>query len=1007
MPGNWTVQDVGDLPHYTNVQMPFDGPPPRLPPRNPTGVYRRTFTVPPRWRRPPGRAAHRRCRQRARGLRQRTVRRLRHRQPAGQRVRHHRRSSSPVATTWRSWWCGTARRATSRTRTSGGWPGLHREVFVESVAGAHRRTVRCDAELRVADGVGTLSRSRPRSAAANPPSRGLGGAHVGRDARWPPAGAAGRRRGAARFAEPYVFAGHVASSRFELAGVAPWCAEPPTRYRVVAELLAPDGAVAEVHAQLDRVPHVEVRDGNCSSTDSRSGSSASTATTTIPIAARPSPSHDMRDDLVAMRRHNITAVRTSHYPNDPRFLDLCDELGMYVIDESNIESHAYNTSSVQRHRGIGRRGWRAGRGWCSATSTTRASSCGRSATRAATAPTTTRSPAGSAGTTHRDHCTTRARSATTDGSTGGMAPPTSCARCTRRSPTSRVRRPARPFVLCEYSHAMGNSNGSLADYWDVITTTPGLQGGFMWEWKDHGICASAPDGDVGFAYGGQFGEEPHDGNFVADGLMSADLVPHPAMHEVAWVYRPVTVRRSGAAQAAGREPSGVQRPRRWLAATWELLVDGEVVESGPLEMPRRRAAFARSTVAMPCEVPDGAEAHLSVRFQSCGHAWSHAPAIWWRGIRSSCAEPPARRAPSALSTRRPRPVGSRAHVAGRAVHLPRAGRQRRLQDDARARRADRRRRHGARTVAGRRARPSPGRRVGRASCTASMPATTDRRSSAHTVDRAARAWTTCPRRGDVPAAGRFSSVALVRPGAARELSRPQRGRALGVWAGPVDEPPYLVPQEFGLRTDCRWFECIDAASGRTVRVEALSAGFTALLGDTLHRRRSVPAAHETELRAAARAGRAPRRRSTAGWAPRAAAPTSSPGTGSRPGRTGSAIAWWRAIGRLRVVLEERLAAGRQPVPDDEALGEPECLELAHVGLERLRLPTERCSRDRARASPAWPGSARVPLRVHGSARARSRRSNRAASAASCSGSSSVSSRSAIRGSSPTWWRRMR
>ena len=86
--------------------------------------------------------------------------------------------------------------------------------------------------------------------------------------------------------------------------------------------------------------------------------------------------------------------------------------------------------------------------------------------------------------------------------------------------------------MCEYSHAMGNSNGSLADYWDAITSTPGLQGGFIWEWNDHGLTTTLANGKRGFAYGGQFGETPHDGNFVADGLMSADLVAHPAMNEV-------------------------------------------------------------------------------------------------------------------------------------------------------------------------------------------------------------------------------------------------------------------------------------------------------------------------------------------------------------------------------------------------------------------------------------------------------------------------------------------
>ena len=118
----------------------------------------------------------------------------------------------------------------------------------------------------------------------------------------------------------------------------------------------------------------------------------------------------------------------------------------------------------------------------------------------------------------------------------------------------------RPLIMCEYSHAMGNSNGSLADYWDAITSTPGLQGGFIWEWKDHGITTELPNGNRGFAYGGQFGEPIHDGNFVADGIMSADLVPHPAIREVEWVYRPVTV------ELAGRSKMRITNRRSFVRA---------------------------------------------------------------------------------------------------------------------------------------------------------------------------------------------------------------------------------------------------------------------------------------------------------------------------------------------------------------------------------------------------------------------------------------------------------
>ena len=93
---------------------------------------------------------------------------------------------------------------------------------------------------------------------------------------------------------------------------------------------------------------------------------------------------------------------------------------------------------------------------------------------------------------------------------------------------------------------------------------PGLQGGFIWEWKDHGLRRRLPDGSERLAYGGDFGDTPNDGNFVADGLMSADLEPHPAMREVAWVYRPVTVALQGGARTRSlrrHQPPIVRRPR--------------------------------------------------------------------------------------------------------------------------------------------------------------------------------------------------------------------------------------------------------------------------------------------------------------------------------------------------------------------------------------------------------------------------------------------------------------
>ena len=106
--------------------------------------------------------------------------------------------------------------------------------------------------------------------------------------------------------------------------------------------------------------------------------------------------------------------------------------------------------------------------------------------------------------------------------------------------------------MCEYSHAMGNSNGTLAEYWDAIETTPGLQGGFIWEWWDHGLVQTMPDGQTRWAYGGDFGDEPNDSNFCTDGLVFPDRSPKPALREHQYLAAPVRISATSEAAAAGR-----------------------------------------------------------------------------------------------------------------------------------------------------------------------------------------------------------------------------------------------------------------------------------------------------------------------------------------------------------------------------------------------------------------------------------------------------------------------
>ena len=157
----------------------------------------------------------------------------------------------------------------------------------------------------------------------------------------------------------------------------------------------------------------------------------------------------------------------------------------------------------------------------------------------------------------------------------------------RSSPTRRRAGSVRPLIMCEYSHAMGNSNGTLADYWDAIETTPGLQGGFIWEFWDHGLVQELPDGRTHWAYGGDFGDEPNDGNFVMDGLVWPDRRPKPSLFEHRQIAAPVrfagTGRHGRDRDDRGREPPG--RPRSRLA-------DRDLGGHGRRRARRRRGAAA-------------------------------------------------------------------------------------------------------------------------------------------------------------------------------------------------------------------------------------------------------------------------------------------------------------------------------------------------------------------------------------------------------------------------------
>ena len=627
VPGHWTTQGF-DRPHYTNVQMPFPGRPPEVPEASPTGVYRTTFRLDAAWR-------SRRVVLSV-GSAESVLYVFVNGQPVGYSTDSRlaaefditpflakgRNDLALVVVKWS---------AQSYVEDQDHWKmgGLPREVTLRSVAPVGIEDVRIDAGLADDLTTGTL-RVRTTIGFASIGDVEPGWRVETRLETWK-----GKKLGSIMRGEvpsdlrPYVNRGHVVDVSLEVPNAAAWSAEHPNRYRVLVSLLDADGVVREIVADTTGFRRVEVRDRQLLVNGQAVMICGVNRHDHHPLRGKAVTVEDMRADLHTMKRHNVNAVRCSHYPNDPRFLDLCDELGFYVVDEADIESHAFNTSlcndPAYRQTWLERGArmvlrdknhpcivlWSLGNesgyglnheslaGWM------RAYDPSRPLHYEGAIMETWKTPGDKGGHTVTDIV-------------GPMYP--QIADLVRA--VSAADDP-RPWILCEYSHAMGNSNGSLADYWEAFESTPGLQGGFVWEWKDHGLRQDLGNGAWRYAYGGQFGDVPNDANFVADGLVGPDGTPHPAMRELAWVHRPVKVELVSASKGTVRITN-----RQWFTtlapyrAEWELSIDGQVRDGGRLVLPALEAG-ERAVVTVPYQRPvlsAGQEAHLTVRFRTAADA---------------------------------------------------------------------------------------------------------------------------------------------------------------------------------------------------------------------------------------------------------------------------------------------------------------------------------------------------------------------------------------------------
>lgn len=579
VPSNWELQGYG-IPIYTNIKYPFAPVnPPHIPhDNNPVGSYRTEFTVPSDWR---GREVF---------LHFDGVRSAFYLWINGKEVGYSQGSMTPAEfNITRYIREGKNILAAEVYRYSDGsyledqdtWrvSGIYRDVYLFSTPKVHLRDfwVRCELDEEYRDAVLKVT-ATVRNFGSRASDRYVvdvtlldeDGEVVGGEPLM-----SGKTGSIATGSEIAV------EMQGEVSNPDKWTAETPNLYTVLLVLKDDSGKVIEVERCSFGFRKIELKGGQLLINGKAVLFKGVDRHEHDPDHGRAIPFSRMLQDVKILKQNNINSVRTSHYPDDPKWYELCDKYGIYLIDEANIESHGigYNPDRTLGNKPEWRnahldrtiRMVERDKNHASVILWSLGNEAGDGVNFDATSAWIhKRDPSRLV---HYERCGEREITDIV---------------CPMYAPIERLVKYAsverkRPLILCEYAHAMGNSVGNLQDYWDVIEKYKHLQGGHIWDWADQALRKKTTGGEEFWAYGGDYGDIPNDGNFLCNGIVQPDRKPNPSLYEVKKVYQYIKAEPVDLANGRIRIRNKYDFVSLdFVDIGWELTEDGKPVQAGAL-----------------------------------------------------------------------------------------------------------------------------------------------------------------------------------------------------------------------------------------------------------------------------------------------------------------------------------------------------------------------------------------------------------------------------------------